>query len=88
MSQVATTTKVRNGVLTITYHNTDVVMVYPDHIRLDTGGFFTATTKKRMNEASLQYDLKFAVLSKNKKWYVSYNSQLTEFTGDFIVFKK
>ncbi len=60
-----------NGMLTVVYHNTMVVEVAANgDITLDSGGWWTATTKLRMNQASHQFDLGFLVYQKEFKWYV------------------
>jgi len=40
-------------------------------VKLDTGGWWSATTKKRMNEVSDQYELGFQVFQRKGKWYVA-----------------
>jgi len=54
------------------YHKTKVVRFNRKNIRLDSGGWFTATTKTRMNQASNQYALGFRVYQHAKKWYIDY----------------
>ncbi len=59
------------GVMRVTYHNTPVVTVYPNgRIDLDSGGWFTVTTKTRMNQASNQFGLGFYVFQKAYHWFV------------------
>ena len=61
-----------NNVLMVTYHNTIVVKVIDNrYIVLNNGGFYTNTSKRRMNQASLQYNLNYAVYQCNFLWYVS-----------------
>jgi hypothetical protein len=75
-----------DNTLNVQYHNTDVVRVYPDgSIRLNTGGYQTATTKLRMNQASNQYRLGYQVYQKAHAWFVDYNGQTIPFTGDTLV---
>lgn len=54
------------------YHHTAVVV--HDRLRhiitLDSGGWRTATTKTRMNQASFEFDLGFTVHQKAYEWYV------------------
>ena len=68
-------TKVRRGnggALVVAYHGTPVVTVSEGgKITLDHGGWMTATTKTRMNQASNQYNLGFTVYQKNRKWLVA-----------------
>lgn len=69
----------------MTYHWTDVVVVSYDHgykerrVKLDSGGWQTATTKNRMNQASNQFDLGFYVFQKNFEWYVKVGEDTLEF---------
>lgn len=71
-----------DGTLIIRYHQTDVVTVKPDRtIILNTGGWRTATTKKRMNQAAIQYKLGYKVFQKNKNWYV----QITKTDGTYLI---
>jgi len=51
--------------VTIRYHYTDVVVYTPDHMVLNTGGWETVTTKRRMNDAISGY-----IYQKNWIWYV------------------
>lgn len=59
------------GTLHVRYHNTSVVEIHPDYIMLDTGGWATATTKLRMNQASNQFGLGYRVYQKDHDWYVT-----------------
>lgn len=57
--------------VTVRYHNTDVVNVYRDgRIKLNSGGWRTATTKNRMNQASNQFGLGYRVYQIDFKWFV------------------
>ena len=68
-----------NSITSVCYHNTEVVKITDDEIILDTGGWYTATTKRRMNQASLQYNLGFAVYQVNFSWYVDYKGDTIPF---------
>ena len=60
-----------NGLRTaVRYHDTLVVEFTPDTITLNSGGWRTATTKKRMNEVADHYLLGFHVSQENFKWWV------------------
>ncbi len=60
-----------DGVMRVSYHSTPVVTVYPNgRIDLDSGGWFTVTTKTRMNQASNQFGLGFKVFQKDFRWFV------------------
>lgn len=66
----ATTVRQKAGVLSVVYHATEVVKASADTITLDSGGYLTATTKTRINQAANQYDLGFNVSQKARKWSV------------------
>tara|TARA_R100001440_G_scaffold48942_1_gene68780 strand:+ start:159 stop:467 length:309 start_codon:yes stop_codon:yes gene_type:complete len=55
----------------VRYHNTNIVEFTPTSVTLNSGGWDTATTKRRMNEVSCQYNLDFWVSQENFKWWVS-----------------
>ena len=44
---------------------------YEVDVKLNTGGYFTATTKKRMNEFAVMFDLPFRVSQYKGDWTVS-----------------
>lgn len=78
----ATSHYVKDGVLRVIYHGTEVVKYDFNNglLVLDTGGWFTNTTKARMNQASNQYDLGFTVYQKDYNWFVEFD------TGEVIPF--
>lgn len=59
----------------MTYHSTIVVLWNPfeQWIRLHSGGWQTHTTKKRMNQFAMQFNLDYRVYSKDFEWFVSWN---------------
>lgn len=73
----ATTVTTENGIMRIVYHSTTVVTVdwHKRTITLDTGGYYTATTKARMNQASNQYDLGYQVYQEHGDWFVWWPAQ-------------
>ena len=54
----------------VTLHQTEIVKVYPDRVELDTGGYLTATTIARMNQAANQMNLGFSVSRKGGEFSV------------------
>jgi hypothetical protein len=63
------------------YHSTGVVIVNADRtIRLDSGGWRTATTMRAMNQASNQDELGFKVMQRAKKWWVLWQQRMIPFT--------
>lgn len=55
----------------IYYHGTCVVQTTAEKITLNHGGFTTATTVKRMNQAAEIYNLPYRVFCKNYVMYVA-----------------
>jgi hypothetical protein len=51
-------------------HDTAVVSFDAETVILDSGGWHTATTKRKMNEASVEYNLGFRVYQKENQWYL------------------
>ena len=77
-----------NGVTYVKYHNTRVVAFSENAIILDTGGWFTPTTKTRMNQTSNAFGLGFQVYQKNYEWFADYNGKTYEFTKDHLSLKR
>ena len=74
----------------VTLHNTDIVKFkhtggFIENISLDTGGYNTVTTRRRMNEVSQAYGLGFHVYQKKHKLYVAYRGLDHEFTRSWLV---
>ena len=68
----------------VIFHNTAVVQFNSQTILLNTGGWDTPTTKKRMNQTSDQFNLGFRVFQKNWDWFVEFNGIVKKFDGDTI----
>ena len=96
MSQVATVgshattiSTETDGVTRITYHSTVVVQFNWNSITLDTGGYFTSTTKMRMNQASNQFNLGYQVFQKDWAWFVRLrNGDVIPFDDDTLTFTR
>lgn len=70
----------QDGTLKVTYHSTPVVTVFPNgRIDLNHGGWMSATTKTRMNQASNELGLGFSVWQKNFEWFIDIDGQTIEF---------
>ena len=68
------------------YHRTAVVVVREDGtIRLDSGGWKTATTRTAMNQASHQDCLGFKVFQRDFEWFVSWQGHDIEFKDGMIL---
>ena len=71
-----------NGWLIGRYQQTDVAARHHDHVHLNTGGWNTTTTKRRMNQFSYQFcNNAFGVFQLNYEWFVK-----IRFTGEVIPF--
>ena len=62
-----------NGYTNVVYHSTPVVKFNGARIILNTGGYYSNTTKKRMNETSQEFNLGFHVAAIRGKWHVMHN---------------
>ncbi len=74
-----TTVNTSDGATRIVYHQTAVVRFDADTITLRDGGFLSATTKRRMNQASEAFSLGFRVWQKNFIWYVDWKGETLEY---------
>ena len=75
-----------NRVLMVTYHSTPVVKVINDrYVVLNNGGYYTNTTKRRMNQASLQYSLGYEVYQVDFIWYVSIGGEIAPFHNGIVI---
>jgi hypothetical protein len=84
----ATMVRNRDGKTEVKYHNTVVVAFDESEIILNCGGWWTATTKNRMNQASNQFDLGYNVFQKDFLWYVESQGKVVEFNENRIVLNR
>lgn len=71
----------------VTYHRTEVVRFDNNRIILKSGGWYTQTTRVRMNQASRQFNLGYQVFQKNYKWFVSYNGETLPFEESMVLIR-
>jgi hypothetical protein len=71
--------------LIVRYHNTDVVVVKNGEVTLNTGGWKTVTTKRRMNQAANQFGLNYHVFQEDHEWYVFWKGIVYPFLHDSIM---
>lgn len=74
-----TTVSNYDGVTRVVFHRTTVVRFDSDTITLNSGGWKTVTTKRRMNQASEHYGLEFHVYQKDFVWYVLWKGETLEY---------
>jgi hypothetical protein len=84
VGKVATSITRIDGNISVKYHQTEVVAVNNGKITLNTGGWWTVTTKARMNQASNQFNLGYHVHQKDGEWFVTYNDETIPFPDEKI----
>jgi len=65
----------------VTYHQTNIVSWKDGKITLNSDGWETVTTKRKMNQASIQFGLGYGVYQKDFEWFVDLPS------GETLPFK-
>ena len=75
----ATFTYIVDGLTAVRYHYTDVVKWDRDVIILDSGGWQTVTTKRRMNQVSDAHNLGFRVYQRDFEWFVDFKEKTLPF---------
>lgn len=89
VGRVATTVAANdNDEMIVTYHSTQVVKWNEEQITLDSGGWHTATTKVRMNQAATQYGLRFQVYQARGSWYVYFAGKTYRFSDKMRLDRK
>lgn len=86
LSGVATSIRREGNDMCVRYHDTDVVRFDDPRLKivLNTGGWKTATTKTRMNQASNQFGLEYEVYQKKGDWFVDYKGKTIPFDNDVL----
>jgi len=82
VSGVATTIAEDGRWTVITYHKTPVVKFTEKIIKLNTGGYKSQTTKRRMNQASNQFGLGFEIIQRKGDWLVKVDAGEIDFDDD------
>lgn len=72
LSNYRTTVMATNGRLSVVYVSTEIVLKTPDgQITLDSGGFRTVTTRRKMCQAANQFGLPYSVYQHKGAWFVN-----------------
>lgn len=79
-----TTVAMREGTTHVTYYNTIVCAFNDKRITLDNGGWVTASTRTRMNQASQQFGLGYHVHIANGAMIAVYNGKQHPFVGQVL----
>ncbi len=70
-------------------HRTNVVQLMQDRIILNTDGWKTPVTKRRMNQTSELYDLDYEVFQVDYEWYVKDSRKcIHNFYGESVTIKR
>jgi hypothetical protein len=72
----------------VTYHYTEVVSFSDFNIELNTGGWDTVTTKLRMNQTSIQFNLGYHIFQKNFEWYVKIWDKVYSYNQNELVINR
>lgn len=78
-TMVSTDISQKAGNTIMSYRGTNVVSFNDKNINLDPNGWWTKTTKRRMNQASEEYNLGYWVYQKRGQWYVDYKDKTIPF---------
>jgi hypothetical protein len=70
LSNYKTTIHTDDGITKVVYTNTCIVAFCREAVVLNSGGYESVTTKRKMNQASNQFMLGYQVVQKDFKWYV------------------
>ena len=76
--------KIDNSIV-VRYHNTEVVSLTDNIVTLNNGGYFTNTTKIRMNQASIQWNLGIVVYQTDFCWYVKTSKDIYPFENGMSI---
>jgi hypothetical protein len=77
-----------DGRTVVRYHQTDVVAFDAESIRLNSGGWRTATTKLRMNQTANQFGLGFSVYQHKFEWFVCFGGMRLEYIDGMVLSRK
>lgn len=86
-NKVATSIRQEGDDTVIRYHDTDIVRFNNDEIVLKTSGWYTVTTKRRMNQASKEFGLGFTVYQSDGEWFIEQKGNTRNFI-DGEIFKR
>lgn len=70
LSAYRTTFEENNDRGSVTYIRTRIVAWEGDNVTLDSGGWLTVTTKRKMCQAANQFALRYCVYQRKGEWFV------------------
>ena len=71
LSNYRTTVMATGNRLSVVYVSTLIVEKVGSMITLDSGGYKTVTTKRKMNQAANQFGLFYSVFQRKGQWFVA-----------------
>jgi len=74
VSKKATSYRKEGELIIFRLYGIDIVSVGKNSIVLDSGGYKTVITKRRMNQISKELDLGFYVYAKKGVWWVAFHT--------------
>jgi len=78
-----------DGAMRVVYHNTCIVEWTDRGITLNTGGWRTVTTKRKMEQAARQFGLGYSIWQKDHAWYVKTpKGEIVPFDGQYLTFAR
>jgi len=86
--KTGTTIKTENGGTMVRLSRTDIVRFNEKIIELDSGGWKTATTKRRMNEAAVDLGLGFEVYQEKGEWWIKFKGEVRLFYDGIVIERK
>lgn len=66
-------------------YGTNIVIIRPHEIELNTGGYGTVITKRRMNQISREFELGYNIFQKDRTWYVDYMGQIVHMGRNIVL---
>ena len=72
----------------VIYHSTAIVKWDNTKIILNTGGYRTVTTKKKMIQTSRQFDLGYSVFQKDFDWFIDFKGEVIPFDSNTITLER
>lgn len=82
-----TTATDRDGALVGYYRGTPVARIHGSVVTLNTGGWFSRTTKVRMNQFSNHFaNGSYGVYQRKGQWFVDVNGKTLQFNGNTLTF--
>jgi len=72
----------------VKYYDTEIVSFDDKTITLNSGGWFTLTTKNRMNQTASQFGLDYYVFQKDGEWFVNFKNGVVASYHDGMVIKR